>query len=31
VHSGGLDEWIDVEDYLKAIRVCARIIEDWCS
>lgn len=31
VHSGGHDEWIDVEDYLKAVRVCARIIEDWCS
>ena len=31
VHSGGHDEWIDIEDYLKAIRVCARIIEDWCS
>lgn len=31
VHSGGHDEWIDIEDYLKAIRVCAKIIEDWCS
>jgi len=31
VHSGGHDEWIDIEDYLKAIRVCAGIIEDWCS
>ena len=30
VHSGGHDEWIDIEDYLKAIRVCAGIIEDWC-
>lgn len=31
VHSGGHDEWIDVEDYLKAIRVCAKIIEEWCT
>ena len=31
VHSGGHDEWIDIEDYLKAIRVCAGIIVDWCS
>ena len=31
VQSGGHDEWIDVEDYLKAIRVCAKIIEDWCT
>jgi acetylornithine deacetylase/succinyl-diaminopimelate desuccinylase-like protein len=31
VHSGGHDEWIDIEDYMKAIRVCAGIIVDWCS
>ena len=30
VHSGGHDEWIDIEDYLRAIRVCARIMENWC-
>ena len=23
------DEWVDVEDYLRAIKVCAKIILDW--
>jgi acetylornithine deacetylase len=31
VHSGGHDEWIDIEDYLKAIKVCANIIREWCG
>jgi acetylornithine deacetylase len=31
VQSGGHDEWIDVEDYLNAIKVCANIIREWCG
>jgi acetylornithine deacetylase len=28
--AGGHDEWVDVDDYLNAIKVCAKIIVDWC-
>jgi acetylornithine deacetylase len=31
VQSDGHDEWIDVEDYLNAIKVCANIIRKWCG
>lgn len=27
--AGGHDEWVDVEDYLRAIKICAKIIVDW--
>jgi acetylornithine deacetylase len=27
--AGGHDEWVDVEDYLRAIKICAKIIADW--
>lgn len=29
--NGGTDEWIDVEDYLRTIRVTARIVAAWCG
>ena len=22
-------EWVDVEDYIRAIKICAKIIVDW--
>jgi acetylornithine deacetylase len=28
--AGGHDEWVDVDDYLSAIKICAKIIVDWC-
>jgi acetylornithine deacetylase len=28
--AGGHDEWVDVDDYMNAIKVCAKIIMDWC-
>jgi acetylornithine deacetylase len=27
--AGGHDEWVDVEDYIRAIKICAKIIVDW--
>jgi len=27
--AGGKDEWVDVEDYIRAIKICAKIIADW--
>ena len=27
--AGGHDEWVDVDDYIRAIQVCAKIIVDW--
>lgn len=27
--AGGHDEWVDVEDYLRSIKICAKIIADW--
>ena len=29
--AGGHDEWVDVEDYIRAIKICAKIILDWSS
>jgi acetylornithine deacetylase len=29
--AGGHDEWIDVEDYIRAIKVVGSIILDWCG
>jgi acetylornithine deacetylase len=31
VQSGGHDEWIDINSYLDAIKVCAKIIYNWCT
>ena len=27
--AGGFDEWVDADDYIRAIQVCAKIIADW--
>jgi acetylornithine deacetylase len=27
--AGGHDEWVDVEDFIRAIKICAKIIADW--
>jgi acetylornithine deacetylase len=27
--AGGHDEWVDVEDFIRAIKICAKIIVDW--
>jgi acetylornithine deacetylase len=29
--TGGLDEWVDLDDYIRSIKVCAKIILDWCG
>jgi acetylornithine deacetylase len=29
--AGGHDEWVDVEDYIRAIKICAQIIVDWSN
>ncbi len=29
--AGGHDEWVDVEDYIRAIKICAQIIIDWSN
>jgi acetylornithine deacetylase len=29
--NGLYDEWVDVEDYLRAVKVAAAIIEGWCG
>ena len=29
--AGGHDEWVDVDDYIRAIQICAKIIVDWCN
>ena len=29
--SGLADEWVDIKDYLRSIRVVARIIAEWCG
>ena len=28
---GGSDEWVDIEDYLRAVKVAASIIVNWCG
>jgi acetylornithine deacetylase len=30
-HSGGHDEWIDLDDYLRAVKALSLIIADWCG
>ncbi|MFO8174930.1 MAG: M20/M25/M40 family metallo-hydrolase [Longimicrobiales bacterium] len=27
--AGGHDEWVDVEDYIQAIKICAKVMIDW--
>jgi acetylornithine deacetylase len=29
--AGGHDEWVDVDDYIRAIKICAKIIVDWSN
>ena len=29
--TGRVDEWVDIEDYLRAVHAGARIIVDWCD
>jgi acetylornithine deacetylase len=29
--NGGHDEWVDVDDYIRAIQICAKMIVDWCN
>ncbi len=29
--AGGHDEWVEVEDYIRAIKICAEIIVDWSN
>ncbi|MBT8395402.1 MAG: M20/M25/M40 family metallo-hydrolase, partial [Gemmatimonadetes bacterium] len=29
--AGGHDEWVDVEEYIQAIKICAKIIVDWSN
>jgi acetylornithine deacetylase len=28
--AGGHDEWVNVEDYINSVKICAKIIVDWC-
>jgi acetylornithine deacetylase len=29
--TGGYEEWVDLDDYIRGIKVTARAIIDWCS
>ncbi len=29
--TGGKDEWVDLDEYIKSIKVCTKIILDWCG
>lgn len=29
--AGGADEWVDIEDYLQAVKVTGRLILEWCG
>jgi acetylornithine deacetylase len=29
--TGSKDEWVDLDDYIESIKVCAKIILDWCG
>jgi acetylornithine deacetylase len=29
--TGGRDEWVDIDDYIRSIKVLAKIILDWCG
>jgi len=30
-HSGGHDEWVDRDDYVRMVEVTARVASDWCA
>ena len=27
----GVDEWVDIDDYIRSIKVCVKVILDWCG
>ena len=29
--TGGINEWVDLDSYVQSIKVCAKIIMDWCG
>jgi acetylornithine deacetylase len=29
--TGGFEEWVDLDDYIRGIKVTARVITDWCG
>ena len=29
--TGGADEWVDLDSYIQSVKVCAKIIVDWCN
>jgi acetylornithine deacetylase len=29
--TGGKDEWVDLDDYIRAVKVTARIVTEWCG
>jgi acetylornithine deacetylase len=29
--NGGTDEWVDADDYIRAVRVTALILAGWCG
>jgi acetylornithine deacetylase len=29
--TGGVNEWVDLEEYILSIKICAKIIMDWCE
>lgn len=29
--TGGLNEWVDIDEYIKAIKICAKMIIQWCK
>ena len=29
--NGNHDEWVDTEDYLNSIKICAILIKNWCT
>jgi acetylornithine deacetylase len=29
--TGGKDEWIDISDYINSVKICVKVILDWCG
>jgi acetylornithine deacetylase len=29
--TGGVNEWIDLDDYIKSVKICVKVILDWCG
>ena len=29
--TGGVNEWVDIEEYILSVKICARIIMEWCA